>query len=1109
MGAFERVLAVPGNGHVLERLREVIASGEAIAFVGAGASAPLYPLWQALIRRLADEAVGQGLADDAQRDYWLSRAGKNPQQVVRGIKKALDERAFAAVVERTFGYRVEGDSHTPAHAALLGLPFRGYVTTNYDPGLLEARRLVRPEVRDSGYPTWKDPDPVHKWLTGDVFGAQSCPILYAHGVFDRPIDTVVLGVGEYRDAYQPGLFRQVFDKLWSQERLVFVGFGFSDPWFEFLANEVLTPTAHQAGGEPRHVALLGLREPYIAEMRREFRDAYDTDVLLYPVTVTENGGEDHGLLLAILHHLRETVPSAAVTAPSPVPEPQAPSTPQRWVHETTEDERYTEPAHALDRLDRWAADLSVRAIAVTGIGGLGKTALLGHWLKRKGGASRRPNQGLFGWSFNADRSVEAFLDALLGFATDELGLEIRRGRKVDTAVAVLRAVPLVVVLDGLEVLQERPGDAAVGQPGRFAYGEFLGADLRQFLDAACRDDHGGLVLLTSRFPFTDLEGFLGTSLRRLELNQLTAAEGAALLARSGVVGSEDDRREVARGLNGHPLVLRVFAAALAREPHADPARLAEAVFGALQEDDTLEGKLVQLLAFYETQLPQAWRALLGIVALFQDQVPLSTVTRFARELPGVKDCLEGRSGAQLRADLNALCADGLLIHEYGHFGEDVYACHPVVRAHFRTALLGGDSANATRAADLLTGALTGEVETLEQARTVKTAIGLLLDADEVEQADALYREGLNNGRLFLHRAWAREGLTCVLLFVGDDGRRGEVQERLSTRRLAFYLNDVGLFARYTAEFERADRFYRASAAIDKEAGDRRNLSICLGHQAALLIDLGRLTEAEVAARRGVELARDIDDAAREKDALSRLAAVCDRQGRATEALEAFGEADAIEQRTDPDGYSLYSMRGVWYADLLLRLGRAAEARERTEANLRICEHEGWSNDVARCHWLLGGLDTLAGEFDSAAEHLAGAEATFRGGRMLAELPPIVLAQGDLARRRHDWGEAGRRVGEALGIAAPRRMRLDHADALVLRGRIVLDRDGRNGADRALDDAQTARSLAQGCGYAWAERDATALLADAYAALGDEQRAHRHRKNADTLTRRLQPPEGGE
>lgn len=86
---------------------------------------------------------------------------------------------------------------------------------------------------------------------------------------------------------------------------------------------------------------------------------------------------------------------------------------QRWVHETAEDTHYVEPAGALADLDRWARDPRVRAIAVNGLGGLGKTALIGYWLKEAGGASVRQNRGLLAWSFNADRDIEAFLDALV------------------------------------------------------------------------------------------------------------------------------------------------------------------------------------------------------------------------------------------------------------------------------------------------------------------------------------------------------------------------------------------------------------------------------------------------------------------------------------------------------------------------------------------------------------------------------------------------------------------------------------------------------------------------------------------------------------------------
>ena len=108
---------------------------------------------------------------------------------------------------------------------------------------------------------------------------------------------------------------------------------------------------------------------------------------------------------------------------SPPPEPVKPkrkpasrraasTIPQKWVHETTDDDRYVGRDDALDRLNAWAIDPNVRAISVTGLGGLGKTALVGYWLKRSHGLQQRRFQGLFFWSFYVNRSVNDLFTAL-------------------------------------------------------------------------------------------------------------------------------------------------------------------------------------------------------------------------------------------------------------------------------------------------------------------------------------------------------------------------------------------------------------------------------------------------------------------------------------------------------------------------------------------------------------------------------------------------------------------------------------------------------------------------------------------------------------------------
>jgi hypothetical protein len=51
----------------LDKLRSYFDSGRAVAFIGAGSSAPLYPLWTHVIAELIDAAAEQD------SKAWLSR----------------------------------------------------------------------------------------------------------------------------------------------------------------------------------------------------------------------------------------------------------------------------------------------------------------------------------------------------------------------------------------------------------------------------------------------------------------------------------------------------------------------------------------------------------------------------------------------------------------------------------------------------------------------------------------------------------------------------------------------------------------------------------------------------------------------------------------------------------------------------------------------------------------------------------------------------------------------------------------------------------------------------------------------------------------------------
>ena len=179
----------------------------------------------------------------------------------------------------------------------------------------------------------------------------------------------------------------------------------------------------------------------------------------------------------------------------------------------------------------------------------------------------RPFAGLFAWSFYQDRDTEEFLEAFLEWARETFRTPEPNGdtKLVAAALAVLRTHPLVLVLDGLEVLQEGPDDTR--------YGSFLDGDLRELLAALCQRDHQSLAVLTSRFVFADLDRFLGTAFHQLELHGLAPDNGARLLEELGVRGPPAEREHVSEQLDGHPLGLRVFADALPEEDRDQPRQL--------------------------------------------------------------------------------------------------------------------------------------------------------------------------------------------------------------------------------------------------------------------------------------------------------------------------------------------------------------------------------------------------------------------------------------------------------------------------------------------------------------------------------------------------------
>jgi len=213
------IMSVAGNAFALSMLVGSLSNElhhrRPIAFVGAGASAELYPLWQPLLWELGKTAVEQGIIADDIRQEWMDIAQNDPPGAAKRIIADLGEAAFRSFIASQFCRKsADGERYfTRAHAEIILTSYKAFVTTNYDPGLLEARMRLRKNSSATGYCTRLNRDKLTGWLDGSLFDNDDCPVFYAHGIWDD-CRSWVLDTDQYDEAYSDRIYTRVLEKLW-------------------------------------------------------------------------------------------------------------------------------------------------------------------------------------------------------------------------------------------------------------------------------------------------------------------------------------------------------------------------------------------------------------------------------------------------------------------------------------------------------------------------------------------------------------------------------------------------------------------------------------------------------------------------------------------------------------------------------------------------------------------------------------------------------------------------------------------------------------------------------------------------------------------------------
>jgi hypothetical protein len=226
-----------------------------IALIGAGLSVPMgYPTWNGLIRLLHERLVSpsdslKGKKTGGQSgESWFSVLkdfDKDPLWQAEAYEQALPEGEMAAFIRTTFGPK---DELGEAHRLVGKLPFRHYLTTNFDPSIQQS---LQKHKRLGGVFTWADQAKVSNFLLSLHSSGGAPQVVHLHGKYDEAA-SLVLTERAYVSRYVTSDdARRKLLAIFLTYPVVFAGFSMDDPDLSQIMREVAARLG-DLDGTPHH-----------------------------------------------------------------------------------------------------------------------------------------------------------------------------------------------------------------------------------------------------------------------------------------------------------------------------------------------------------------------------------------------------------------------------------------------------------------------------------------------------------------------------------------------------------------------------------------------------------------------------------------------------------------------------------------------------------------------------------------------------------------------------------------------------------------------------------------------------------------------------------------
>lgn len=765
-------------------------------------------------------------------------------------------------------------------------------------------------------------------------------------------------------------------------------------------------------------------------------------------------------------------------------------------------------------LDAAWQDPSTHVLTLVAFGGVGKSALIHHWMDRMGAAGWRGATRVLDWSFYSqgtdDRvtSAELFIDHALRFFGDSSSSPKAmsahdRGARL---AALIREQRSLVVLDGIEPLQYGRGIPQIE-------GRLKDPGLRALLKGLAAGNRG-LCVVTTRERIGDLDGFPSAA-PQITLEELKSDAAIELLRRLGVVGNERELITVVEKFRHHALTLNLLGNFVRRAQGGDVRKTS--AIDLPRADAKQGGQAFRIIAAYSRWLGDGPElAILRLLGFFDRPASSGALKalRVAPGIPGLTDSLVGLTTETWRFAIAALREHNLLAPANPR-EPDALDTHPIVRAYFAYELENHHPVawreGHRRLYEYLRQSTSDLPDTLQAAEPLYAAIIHGCRAGQhAEALTELYKRRIaRGGENFSWTKLAAFGSELTALAAFFDQRWEQPSTRLTLDDRAYILNKVAFVLWALGHLEDAREPLEAGlhAYIAQEKWKEAALSA--DDLSKLMLNLGEIERSQAIGKQSVEFADRSGDAFHKMTSRATWAHALHQAGRLDESARVFREAETIQVKRQPRYPRLYLLQGCRYCDLLLSLAEpkdgsgldgvmrlAPEDAEQfrlacAEVLDRVRQLLEWRAErdsilaVALEELVLGRVqlalalvatarDTKIVSLSTAHAQLSRAVDGMRRSGQESQLPHGLLARAACRRLCGGLVGAAADIEEAFQIADRGVMRLHQCDAHIEAARLSRD---QGQILKAREHLARARELVKAIGYRRREREVAYLEAE--------------------------------